>query len=793
MFRNRHNSQKPTDDLYAAFKRNFPEVGTKSTGTTSGEPSSSSTSLANAITDPNFIHRTPTGRADGKDPVEDREPTTRGEVNDDFRFTPSLLDSNPFAFGTFSGHNLGYYTPTPGGINTLYHSQAGDLHTPGMGLHIGTPMSMSIPDGTMHAIQTLDLPAFNPHILQSHTFPQQSPFIQHQIQGYAPPSFVHQDSGYVAVDNSPGDDVTHDSGMQPHDFSSGFMMQEFQGGIVPTQGTPLEKFRFHSTLNAPTAMIRHPAEIPITYLNKGQAYSISVTDTVPVGPTISPMKYRTFVRVSFEDEQQRSRPSACWQLWKEGRGQAEAHQRNGRLQAVEYVDPTQSGGDDSRRSRFELESSSFDGFCVTWTPLPGATTADCAIAVRFNFLSTDFSHSKGVKGIPVRLCTKTEIVAHGTPNAPPGSSAEVCFCKVKLFRDHGAERKLSNDVAHVKKTIDKLKQQITQIESGIKDVGKRKRGSSSQGKAVGERPGKIQKHKRTWSMSSQNSGGRPAPEEDLHMKLSAAQDMFTSTRPMSVLYLRGEDQDDPDLHPVSLPGQSQEMGKIQSLSRTASWDQKTGNDETSPTNSCNASPSPSNQSLPSQPGSKEKAPFKKPVALELARKFSNASWRTAEDFSAIQDSPLLFDRAEKLINAVKVQKGGPSSAYPAWIEALEVDASYQAPPEPANKPVACFYVLVKIPGKLPGNDYYHAVYLMQRTVNDLIRNITAKCEIDPNVVQRVLRINPKGLRIIVDDEVVHQLPEGQDMMVEFADITTEPVKAEGAGSSPKALEMKLSY
>ena len=83
--------------------------------------------------------------------------------------------------------------------------------------------------------------------------------------------------------------------------------------------------------------------------------------------------------------------------------------------------------------------------------------------MRFNFLSTDFSHSKGVKGIPVRLCAKTEILSSGSPQSPPEQS-EICFCKVKLFRDHGAERKLASDILHIKKTIEKLKQQANQVE-----------------------------------------------------------------------------------------------------------------------------------------------------------------------------------------------------------------------------------------------------------------------------------------------------------------------------------------
>src|ERR1041384_4873064 len=80
-----------------------------------------------------------------------------------------------------------------------------------------------------------------------------------------------------------------------------------------------------------------------------------------------------------------------------------------------------------------------------------------------------------------------------------------------------------------------------------------------------QRPGKIQKHKRTWSMSSASSagGGARVPlEEDLHFKLQTLQDMFTSTRPVSVLYLRGDEVDDPDLHPVALPGEPLDLVKV---------------------------------------------------------------------------------------------------------------------------------------------------------------------------------------------------------------------------------------
>ncbi len=540
------------------------------------------------------------------------------------------------------------------------------------------------------------------------------------------------------------------------------------------------RFRYHVTLNAPTAMIRQADEIPVTYLNKGQAYSMTIVDTAAAVPAAAPVRYRTFVRVSFEDEQQRQRPAACWQLWKEGRGMNEAHQRGGKLQAVEYVDPSQGGDEETKKPRIELETASFDGFSVTWSPNPSTGIADCSVAVRFNFLSTDFSHSKGVKGIPVRLCAKTEIITPCPPDSSDIGNPEVCFCKVKLFRDHGAERKLSNDVAHVKKTIDKLKQQIAQAETGLKDFGKRKRSGSmvTKGSASG-RPGKVQKHKRTWSMSSQSSTGCRAPaEEDLHLKLRTMQDMFTSTRPVSVLYLQGYDQDDPDLFPVHLSREPQDITKLEPVSREPSWEQKQSV-ETTPTNSCVVSPTSSSKSFRSLSRSNEMhtSTFQLSMPFESLNQGASDWGDFSQQMSTAAD--LQTSNPQHLASPpdqpVKIQKGHADNSgnHSGWIEALGVDSSYRPPPERPVKPVACFYVLVKTAGKAAEDDFYRAVYLMQRTVEDLVSNIAAKCQVEPSRITRTLRVNTKGLKILVDDEVVRELPEGQDMVVDFSELKSD--------------------
>jgi hypothetical protein len=617
---------------------------------------------------------------DGKD-VD----TTPKPFADTWRLTPSLMDPNSFAFAAFANQPPGYYTPTPGGFNTLYHSQAGDLHTPGMGMN--TPLSLPHSIHGLHAPeQNMHMQHFNPQMLHHpHLFPdpfghhhqQQQQQQQVPPQAFAPHAFLqHQDSGYVAMDESP-----HKTTPQQQNemmLAQQQARQSVQSSIPGSAQIPsmslgdkyattvpayvgetnlLSRFRFHTTLNAPTAMIKHADEIPVTYLNKGQAYTISIFDTRPPAMQATPVRYRTFVRVSFEDEQQRARPGACWQLWKEGRGSNEAHQRGGKLLAVEYVDPNQGGDDAIRKSQVELETASFDGFAVTWYPNSAAGVPDCSISVRFNFLSTDFSHSKGVKGIPVRLCAKTELLSteSGSINEP-----EVCFSKVKLFRDHGAERKLSNDVAHVKKTIEKLKQQIAQAEAGLGGSGKRKRSGSTAKPGV-SKPGKVLKHKRTWSVDSDVEVGRSAAEEDLHMKLVSMQDMFSSTRPVSVLYLQGEPEDDPDLHPVKLSGG--DVVDTDPITRTETWESR-----------------PSIES----PGSNAASPSSSSASqVTPKRKYSEMQQSTI--YEEPEEESQAGSRPRSPNRPVKIPKL-EGEAQASDLFAIDVDKNYKPPTEPPIKP-----------------------------------------------------------------------------------------------------------
>ncbi|KAJ5335674.1 uncharacterized protein N7506_005610 [Penicillium brevicompactum] len=269
-------------------------------------------------------------------------------------------------------------------------------------------------------------------------------------------------------------------------------------------------------------MLWHANETPVTYLNKGQTYCLKVANSTPPSNKVGLFKYRTFVHISFEGEDQRSNPVACWQLWKENRGSKEVHEPKGKILAVEYVN---FRGNVRDRGHIQLEEAFVDGFCVTWASDITANIYEAAILLKFNFLSTDFTRSKEVKGVPVRLCAKTEVLRSDDENPTMEAGPEMCYCVVKLFRDHGAERKSANDKKHAEKRIVKLHKQKLDMKTAA-DFARRSRSNSPMKNDSRLHRGRRSISSRRCSMS----------REDINA---------------DVLGLRGNEKHDPDLYSIS--------------------------------------------------------------------------------------------------------------------------------------------------------------------------------------------------------------------------------------------------
>ena len=150
------------------------------------------------------------------------------------------------------------------------------------------------------------------------------------------------------------------------------------------------------TLQAPTAMVKDEHEIPVTYLNRGKVYFVSIADLNPLSLPLQKVKYRTCIRVAFDEKEQRSDTAASWGLWKRNQESSITYQQRKRPHALEYIDSTEETDLDDKKAH--LESAWVDGFSVTYEmePTPDKmANSHYTIPLRLNLLSTDFSLSKG--------------------------------------------------------------------------------------------------------------------------------------------------------------------------------------------------------------------------------------------------------------------------------------------------------------------------------------------------------------------------------------------------------------
>ncbi|KAJ5094019.1 hypothetical protein N7456_009880 [Penicillium angulare] len=476
----------------------------------------------------------------------------------------------------------------------------------------------------------------------------------------------HRDSGYETMNPS----------HERMRFGSSPMSLPMNQRDESLQKWQNEGFRYCAMLSAPTAMTRNSEDPTLSYLNKGQAYKLSIMDSKPSMTGGQAKRYRAFVRVTFDKEDSRLNPVACWQLWREARTMNNTSRKEKLPFAVEFA------GAANPKFQCQIEQESFDGFCITWTMDPAAGYNLFDISVRLHFLSTDFTRSKGVKGLPIRLCVKTQELM--PPVDIPGSEdSEICFCRVQLFRDHGAERKMSNDSGNLNKAIEKLKQKMAS--STLKPVAqKRKRGR------VPELNNPALEAMRAPKVEMKSS------DDGLDSKLVELEHMALSVQPRTILALRGSKEDDPDLYAVHLPD-------IQS-------------------NDVHSDVSPAYMATPNS-------------------KDSGSERFTPGDTS-------LSDNEKTSITYSPKQRNG--------------SMNYVSTKPPTY--VACFYVRLMLE---ISQQVYRAVYLSERTTQGLALAISRKYGLTPSNDLDIFHVSDKDLKILVDDDFVQHIPEGQQMTIQL--------------------------
>jgi hypothetical protein len=237
----RNNTRKPDDEFITRFQRTFFDVVPRKEG--EGDPNGDmmmmngryadreSTSLEFGADMVNYEFR-PMGTDMKMDEADLKFPNDRTPRNlQDLNFAPSWVDPNAMPMMSLASQYPGFYTPNSGGMGAIFHNQAGDLHTPTVGMNMITPLSLSNP---LPAQTTQGLDQFNPQYLGQHV-PEINPYVQ--PASYAPSAFIHsREAGYDAmdesVDNSSLNDIPVDQASSistSTDFSNASGMPSYQG------------------------------------------------------------------------------------------------------------------------------------------------------------------------------------------------------------------------------------------------------------------------------------------------------------------------------------------------------------------------------------------------------------------------------------------------------------------------------------------------------------------------------------------------------------------------------------
>lgn len=119
----------------------------------------------------------------------------------DLNFSPSWMDPNGnMNMMSLAAQHPGFYTPNSAGMGAIFHSQAGDLHTPTLGMNTMTPMSLNSAMHNPHPAHS-DIDGFNQPYLAHQMHDMSNPFMQQQ--SYAPSAFMQREpASYEMMDES---------------------------------------------------------------------------------------------------------------------------------------------------------------------------------------------------------------------------------------------------------------------------------------------------------------------------------------------------------------------------------------------------------------------------------------------------------------------------------------------------------------------------------------------------------------------------------------------------------------
>nr|XP_013998808.1 unnamed protein product [Salmo salar] len=181
---------------------------------------------------------------------------------------------------------------------------------------------------------------------------------------------------------------------------------------------------FQYKLEATRSLRVKQGEGPMTYLNKGQFYAVTLSELGANKRLRHPIsKVRSVIMVVFSEDKNRDEQLKYWKYWHSR--QHTAKQRV--LDIADYKESFNTIGN--------IEEIAYNAVSFTWD-----VNEEAKIFITVNCLSTDFSSQKGVKGLPLMI--QIDTYSYNNRSNKPLHRA---YSQIKVFCDKGAERKIRGE------------------------------------------------------------------------------------------------------------------------------------------------------------------------------------------------------------------------------------------------------------------------------------------------------------------------------------------------------------
>ncbi|KAM4630016.1 grainyhead-like transcription factor 2b isoform 1-T1 [Polymixia lowei] len=225
-------------------------------------------------------------------------------------------------------------------------------------------------------------------------------------------------SGYVKEDQpSPPDSPYEEENDKKYHTPSSLATDDF---LFHQEG--VDSFQY--TLDATRSLRQKQGEGPMTYLNKGQFYAVTLNELGANKRLRHPIsKVRSVIMVVFSEDKNRDEQLKYWKYWHSR--QHTAKQRV--LDIADYKESFNTIGN--------IEEIAYNAISFTWD-----VNEEAKIFITVNCLSTDFSSQKGVKGLPLMI--QIDTYSYNNRSNKPLHRA---YSQIKVFCDKGAERKIRDE------------------------------------------------------------------------------------------------------------------------------------------------------------------------------------------------------------------------------------------------------------------------------------------------------------------------------------------------------------